>query len=136
MSSIGAAIKWARERASIGQTEFADLLGVHRTTVFRVEKGTQEVTWDYVRDSAKVLGMAVEQIQRGDLLERWGALPAKTKSKLRKRFGTDVVELERFIRDSNSDYGVPSDEFLSALAAEFGLTVDGLLYGMSPVLSS
>ena len=134
--SIGAAIKHARERASIGQTEFASLLGVHRTTVFRVETGKQEVTWDYVRDASRVLGLSVEQIQRGDLVERWRVLPAKTRSKLRKRFGTDVTELERFIREEHAEYGVPSDEFITALAAECGITVDALLYGNDLVLSS
>lgn len=121
---IGYAIRWARERQALGQTEFANLVGVHRTTVFRIESGAQEVSFDMVVRVAKVLGMSVEELRRGALFDRWKSLSSSVKTRLRRKFREDV----RLLETSEC----PSDEFVEAVAAELQLSPVEMLYGLFP----
>lgn len=121
---IGFGIRWARERQVIGQTEFARMMNVHRTTVFRVESGAQEVAFDFVVQAAEALGMSVDDLRRGCIAERWSSLESRQRSKLKRKFLHDVQLLE---------HGeCPSEEFVSAVAAELQLSEVECLYGLLP----
>lgn len=122
--AIGHGIRWARERQAMGQTEFAGLMNVHRTTVFRIESGAQEVSFEMVVRAASVLGMTVDELRRGSLWERWKSLDGKRRTAVRKKFRSDVALLE--------SGEVPSDAFVEAIAAELRMSPGECLYGLVP----
>nr|WP_271401577.1 XRE family transcriptional regulator [Salinicoccus roseus] len=63
---MGKIVKNKRESMGIKQTDFADRLGIHKSTLSKYEKGMRKIPMDDIGKMAEVLGMSIEDL----LLER------------------------------------------------------------------
>ena len=67
---IGRRLKALRMRANLSQSELARRAEIPRASVILVENGTQKtITLESALRIAKVLGISVEQLASGDLLD-------------------------------------------------------------------
>lgn len=60
--TIAKAIRNARERKGLSQTEVAKKAGITRNTVARIERGEQEPTFATVKKIAKVLDIDISKL--------------------------------------------------------------------------
>ena len=63
--TIGTAIRQLRERAALSQEDFADLAGLHRTYIGRLERGERNASIETLARVAKALGAPLKQLLAG-----------------------------------------------------------------------
>lgn len=59
---IGKIVKRKREALGIKQTDFADRLGIHKSTLSKYEKGIRKIPMEDIAQMATVLGMGVDEL--------------------------------------------------------------------------
>ncbi len=77
LETLGQRMRQLRERERVSQEDFADYCGLHRTAVSMLERGKTIPRLDTLLIVSRALGVTVSRLLRG--IERWGALPSKTK---------------------------------------------------------
>lgn len=59
---IGKIIKNRRTAMNLKQTDFADRLGIHKSTLSKYEKGLRKIPMEDIGKMADVLGMSIEDL--------------------------------------------------------------------------
>lgn len=87
-NDIGAAIKEARRKRDMNQTELASRLEVNRESVSRLECGDPEITLDIVLRALNVLGLSLALEDETAALDR---TPKPSEGKFRPRISIDEI---------------------------------------------
>lgn len=74
--NLGSQLKAIREEAGFTQEELADLIGVNRTQVSRIEKGTRSTGFALVQKWYRACGYELDAVQVGDPSESLSVIEA------------------------------------------------------------
>lgn len=62
---FGNKVREERQKLSMSQEEFADLVGVHRTYVGMIERAEKNITLENIQKISKALNVKIEDLLKG-----------------------------------------------------------------------
>lgn len=62
---FGNKVREERQKQSMSQEDFADLVGVHRTYIGMIERGEKNITLENIQRISKALNLKIEDLLKG-----------------------------------------------------------------------
>jgi DNA-binding XRE family transcriptional regulator len=107
-----------RQRADLGQVQFGQLLGIHQTSVGRMEKGQVKSTIESVVRLAQYAGVTVDDLLNRDLAVEGAAQASQPAQLDQVRMGLALTSFDKALKDME-------------IQGQLGTLVEPLLYAYS-----